>query len=74
MNSTGMAKFETARVALSYRESEITVIIDESLIPEIFMREKKTYEPNKVEIKAAIKSGQDVPGATVETRLNLQIK
>ena len=33
-----------------------------------------TREPNKVEIKKHLKAGDIVPGAELETRMNLQIK
>jgi len=74
MLATGKTKFETAKVALSFRKSETVNITDEDMIPVNLMREKVTYEPDKAEIKKRIKSGEDVPGASIEEKQNLQIK
>ena len=52
-------------------------MIDElALIPAMYMRQAPTPapEPDKDGIKAAIKLGEIVNGARIETRMNLQIK
>lgn len=66
-------KFESPRVAISWRKSEAVRIIDESMIPLCFW---KTPVPqlDKVSVRATIKSGKDVPGATLEEKQNMQIK
>ena len=66
-------KFESPRVAISWRKSEAVRIIDESMIPLCFW---KTPVPqlDKVSVRATIKSGKDVPGATLEEKQNIQIK
>lgn len=66
-------KFESPRVAISWRKSEAVKIIDEALIAPFFW---KTPAPqlDKMSIKATIKSGKDVPGATLEEKQNIQIK
>lgn len=65
--------FESPRVAISWRKSEAVRIIDESMIPLCFW---KTPVPqlDKVSVRATIKSGKDVPGATLEEKQNIQIK
>lgn len=66
-------KFETSRVAVSFRRSEQT-IVDESVIDKKWLKEKVTYTPDKSAIKAAIKAGQTVAGAKIVVNQNIQIK
>lgn len=58
----------------SFRKSEAVEIFDESQLPPEVMTEKITYTASKTAIKAAIAAGQDIPGAKLVTRENLQIK
>ena len=68
-------KFETQRVALSFRRSEKVNIFDEQAIiaehPELTSTEIKV---KAADVKAAIKSGQTIPGAEIVENQNLQIK
>lgn len=66
-------KFKTSKCEVKYRKSDAVNIIDESLIPEQYMRTKTTVEPNKAEIKKVLKSGETVPGATLEQHNNMSI-
>lgn len=61
---------------VSYRSSSAVEILDVSAIPSEFMKTPKIPEPapDKTAIKDAIKSGQEVPGARIEERQNIQIK
>jgi hypothetical protein len=74
-------KFSTPRVAVSFRKSEALQIPDvEKFIewaqsknhPELLSYGKPT--PNKTKITAEIKDGAEIPGVTLETRQNIQIK
>lgn len=47
-------------------------IADESRLPDVFLRIHK--EPNKVLIKDALESGQDVPGCTLERGFSIRHK
>ena len=67
-------KFETAKIALSFRKSEQVQISDIDNLPKEFLTQKVTISPNKTEIKKAIKDGQNVAGAEIVTVQNLQIK
>lgn len=67
-------KFETPRVALSVRKSEAVKIDDAERIPEDLKRYEVRETPDKSLIKKAIKDGQQVDGAHIETRYNLQVK
>ena len=58
----------------SFRKSKAVDVFDEAQIPAEFMRERITVVPDKTAIKKAIESGQEVAGAKIEERLNLQIK
>lgn len=69
--------FKTNRVDISFRKSE-AVEIDEdgfsgAVQPAEYLTQKQPV-PNKTAIKAAIKSGKDVAGATLITRKNITIK
>lgn len=70
----GFDKINGLTAAISFRKSEQTIIDNAELLPSEFVKEKVTYTPDKTAIKNAIKAGQDVPGAHVETVNNIQIK
>ena len=74
MLTFGDKKFETARVALSFRKSDVLVIADDAEIPEAYIVTKTTTAPDKVALKKAIKAGDTIPGVTIETRQNLQLR
>lgn len=70
----GFDKINGLTAAISFRKSEQTIIDNAELLPSEFVKEKVTYAPDKTAIKNAIKAGQDVPGAHIETLNNIQIK
>ena len=74
MEMTGTEKVQGISASISFRRSEQTVIDNEGELPEEYITAKTTYTPNKTAIKTAIKAGNDVPGAHIETVMNLQIK
>jgi len=65
-------KYNYPTLAISWRSSKETIILNEAEIPEEFCRVK--IEPNKTEIKKAILAGRTVPGAQVENKQTIQIK
>lgn len=67
-------KLKTEINELSYRKSEAVVLVDETLIPTEFKKEKVSVSIDKTEIKKALKEGKEIPWAVIETRQNLQIK
>lgn len=71
---TGTESIQGIYANISFRKSEQTVIDDESVLPEEYVIEKVTYSPDKEKIKAAIKAGQEVQGAHIEIKNNIQIK
>lgn len=72
--TTGTTRIEGVQATISFRKSEKVVVDNESLIPEEFMKVKTTYEPDKTKIKKAIKNGEEVLGASLQTTNNIQIK
>lgn len=79
--ATDGAKFQTAKVQISYRKSEAVEIQDEAALVAILQATSRddllTYKapvPNKTAIKAAIKSGTTIDGATIIEKQNIQIK
>lgn len=67
-------KIESVQATISFKKSEQTVVYDESALPPEYVAIKTTTSPDKTKIKNAIKSGQIIPGAYVESRQNIQIK
>lgn len=77
MEMTGTEKIQGISASISFRKSE-KVVPDyegsEELIPEEYMRITVKREMDKTKIAKAIKAGNEVPGAHIETVMNLQIK
>ena len=68
-------KFETAKVAMSFRKSEAVEFDAKCIgdVPEEFLKFKDP-ELDKVAVNKAIKAGETVPGCELVARQNLQIK
>lgn len=66
-------KFETPRVAMSFRTSKV-VEVDEQVLDKQYYKEKVEYSVDKKAIKDAIENGIEVAGACISERKNLQIK
>lgn len=71
LKGMGTNKFETSRVLISYRKSEV-VEVEENKLPKKYM--KVELSPDKIEIKKLLKSGMVIKGAHLVKRQNLQIK
>ena len=68
-------KFKDARVNITYRPTKSVGFIsdyDYSKLPPEF--QKVTIEPKKTEIKKAIESGVEIPGAFIEEKVSTIIK
>ena len=66
-------KFETARVAVSWRKST-KVEVDEEQIPAEWCDVVTTFKPKKNDIKAALKEGRSIAGCRLVESNNVQIK
>lgn len=66
--------FETSRCKISFRKSEVVSIPDEDMLLKKYLKKKVTYVPDKETIKAQLKAGKAVKGATLITKQNIQIK
>jgi len=73
-------KFETAKVQISYRKSQAVEIDDLGQFilrymdkPEL-VTVRTDYAPNKTGIKKMLKEGQEIMGAVLVERQNMQIK
>ena len=65
-------KFETAKIKMSFRASQQVVILDETKVPEQYLKVKT--EIDKTAIKTALKEGATFDYATIVDKKNLQIK
>ena len=74
MEEFGISKIKSETLQLSFRKSESVDIFDESLIDEKFKKVKTEISLDKTAIKNAIKNGEDVQGAKIVEKNNLQIK
>lgn len=74
MNAVGKNKVETVRAVVSFRKSTAVNITDENAIPDGLWKVTMDRNLDKSEIGKLLKSGESVPGAELETRMNLQIK
>ena len=68
------AKFETPKLALSFRKSVVVDVADVDKLPEEFKRVKTTVDADKTALKEALKGGAVIDGATLDEKQNLQIK
>lgn len=66
-------KFKTDRVQISYRHSDSVEIFDPALLPAKYLR-MKAPEPKKMEIKLALKAGEQVKGAILVEKDSIQIR
>ena len=66
-------KVKETEFSIGWRKSKAVTITDEKKLPETFL----IAQPPKVDktaIGKALKGGEDVPGAELEERVNIQIK
>lgn len=68
-------RFETPKVDISYRKSVSVSVADESVITdERFIRVKESRTIDKLALKEALKSGEQIQGAELVESQNIQIK
>ena len=74
MESVGKDKVETVKARISFRKSVQVQIEDEAALPADYVTTTVTKSPDKTAIKKAIQGGQDVTGASLIEKRNIQIK
>lgn len=70
----GGKKFETARVAIKFRNVESVSVPDVAALPAEYIRTKITNEADKTAIKNAIKAGEVIAGAELVKKQSISIK
>lgn len=71
---TGIDKIDGISARISFIKSEKTIVENESELPEEFFNVTITKKPNLKKIKERLNAGEEVPGARIEKRNNIQIK
>lgn len=75
MKSTGQKSANAGTFKLTMRENKSCEITNESEIPLEYLREiPAKYEPDKNALKAALKSGKEIPGCTLKTSYSVTVK
>ena len=72
-NNLNGESFKTPKTAISWRKSESVEVPDIEKLDEDYLR-FKAPEPDKTEIRKAIKAGVKVKGAYLVEKMNIQIK
>ena len=67
-------KFDTARVAISFRASEAVQVFDESKVPSEYLKTKIETSVDKNALKKALKDGLELEGVQLVSKQNIQIK
>lgn len=67
-------KFNTTKVAISYRKSTSVDVLDVEKLPEAYRKTVTTVSADKTAIGLALKAGELVDGATLVEKNNLSIK
>ena len=67
-------KFSTDRVQMSFRKSKSVHITDEYLVPNNLCDYTMVRKVNKTAVKQAIEAGEEVMGAELVEKQNLQLK
>ena len=74
MQMFGIEELKTAIIKINFRKSESVEIEDLALLDSQFIKVTTTKTADKIAIKEAIKGGENVQGAVLQTNSNLQIK
>lgn len=75
MNQNGWKELDGDTVTLAIRQNPPSVIVDdENALPPEYIRITQTQSVDRNAIKAAIKAGETVPGARLESRQGLRRK
>lgn len=67
------SKFETPKVSISYRKSEVVEVEEDAVIPEAFLKPQPA-KVDKTLLKKAIKAGEHFDGVQLVEKQNMSIK
>ena len=67
-------QYKDSTCEIGWRKSIFVRIDDEKLIPKEYIIIKSTLTPDKITIKEKLKSGEEISGASLAEKNNLQIK
>ncbi|GAY74240.1 siphovirus Gp157 family protein [Lentilactobacillus kosonis] len=73
MTDAGVSELYTENYHVEFGRKSEKVIVDEKKLPVDYMSEKISYTPNKAKIKADIKAGKTINGASLESNRGLKI-
>lgn len=74
MQANNIEKIDTDLFKIGFRKSKAVVVEDEKMLDSKFISVKVVEKPDLTAIKKAIDEGEEVAGAHIEERKNLQIK
>ena len=74
MLMAGQTKFESAKVALSFRRSTSVNILDLDAVPEEYRKVKTEISADKTAIGKLLKAGEQIAGTELIEKQSLQIK
>jgi hypothetical protein len=75
LHLAGLSTVAEPRIQVKIKKNPPRVaIVDAESIPPQWWRTRTIQEPDKIEIKAALKAGQEIPGAALEINERLEIK
>lgn len=74
IKASGLPKIEGQLFTVSLRKSEAVEIVDETAIPEIYIKTKVTTSPDKTLIKKRLKAGEEISGVKLKENQSVQIK
>ena len=74
METTGQSKIKTPLFTFTLQKNPPSVEVDMSKLPKKYIVETISQAPDKAAIKAAMKAGEDVPGAVISQGVSLRIK
>ena len=72
-NALNGQKFKSPRVSISYRSSDAVIVDDITQLSDEYLKHPEP-EASKTAIKDALKAGKAVPGAHLETNVNLIVR
>ena len=74
VDACGGEKFASERCEVRFRRSELVYVEDVDKLPEEYLRQKTTIEPDKDAIKKAIKAGAVITGCELKSNMSATVK